>query len=152
MCRRRFALSCVAVSSFSQRLMTQVPALLPPVSIASFNVIAAAGATVNRAAAVPPAKQRVSVKNENPVNSKRARHLLAGCRECGYCHSRGCDKCGGTGWFGKPWGESWMSAIKTHMGIQGRFLFLSQVRQFLIANPPFKTSDVYPRKPKNITG
>ena len=128
-----------------------IPALPPPATIVPVNVIAAADATAN-GAAVPPAKQRVSVKNENPVNSKRARHLLAGCRECGDCHGRGCDKCGGTGWFGKPWGESWMSAIKTHMGIKGRFLFLSQVRQFLIANPSFKTSDVYPRKPKNITG
>lgn len=88
---------------------------------------------------------------ENPVNSERARHLLADCKECKACNGNGCKACGHTGWTGKPWGRSRMSAIKKRMeevsGEKvGRLIFLSKVRDFLRDNPGFKESDVYHRK------
>ena len=88
---------------------------------------------------------------ENPVNSKRARHLLADCRECGACAGRGCAACAESGWLGKPWGETLMCAIKKKMGADrgvklGRLIFLSEVREFLKHNPGFKAEDAYPRK------
>ena len=80
-------------------------------------------------------------RNENPVNSLRARYLLANCQECVDCVGSECKRCGGTSWVGQPWSVSRLSAIKRLMGIKGRYLFLSQVRQFLLAHLAFKLSD-----------
>lgn len=61
----------------------------------------------------------MSISEENPVNSKRAREVLG-------------------------WGETMMSAIKKAMGIKGRYFFLSDVRKFIRDHPDFKVRDAYP--------
>jgi hypothetical protein len=63
----------------------------------------------------------MSIADENPVSTARARAEL------------GC-------------GETRMSAIKRAMGITGRYVFMSDVRKFLRANPNFQIRDAYPRK------
>jgi hypothetical protein len=88
---------------------------------------------------------------ENPVGSDRARHLLAGCKECRPCVGVDCRLCGGTGWIGKAWGRTRMAAIKRGMEDEsgkkiGRLFFLSDVRKFIRTNSNFKISDVYRRK------
>jgi hypothetical protein len=52
-----------------------------------------------------------------PVNSDQARHLLGGV---------------------KPWSRSYMSAIKSSMGIRSRYFMVSDVKAFLASHPDFK--------------
>jgi hypothetical protein len=67
------------------------------------------------------------IATENPVNATVAAQLL--------------------GQPGKPWGSTRMSAIKRAMGITGRYLFVSEVRQWLHENTDFRERHIYPRNP-----
>lgn len=60
---------------------------------------------------------------ENPVDSKTARVEL--------------------GKPGKPWGRSYMSAIRKLMGIKSRRFFLSDVRAWLRKHPDFRERDAW---------
>ena len=53
-----------------------------------------------------------------PVNCDQARRILGGAR---------------------PWSRSYMSAIKSAMGIRSRYFLVSDVKQFLRDNPDFKS-------------
>ena len=87
---------------------------------------------------------------ENQVNAEQARYLLAGCSRCKACGERGCEKCGETGWIGKPWGRTRVSALKRQMGIsEVRYFFLSASLNYLRKNPTFSETEVYKRKIKS---
>ena len=90
---------------------------------------------------------------ETQVNAEQARHLLAGCKQCDQCGGHGhtagrdCKKCAATGWLGKPWGRTRLSAIKNAMGIsEVRYFFLSEALKFLRANPTFSQAQIYKKK------
>ena len=88
------------------------------------------------------------MSTETQVNAEQARHLLAGCKRCGECGGHGCARCRETGWIGKPWGRTRMSALKNQMGLsEVRYFFLSSALEYLRAHPDFSESQVYKKKP-----
>lgn len=99
------------------------------------------------------------MKDELPVNSERARHILGGSRPCAKCVTPGnpdCDECGGLALVATPWGRTRMSALRRAMGLTqknssgratgGRYFLISQVRKFLRDNPTWTETQVYPSR------
>lgn len=101
---------------------------------------------LNRWTALHRSKSKLLLKgvkmSENPVNSEQARYELGSKIQCPACNTIGrnqCITCGGSGVIVKPWSRTYMWAVKKAMGIEGRLLYVSDVRKFVKNTPNFNS-------------
>lgn len=92
------------------------------------------------------------------VNAEQARYLMAGCKTHQPCAGRGCRKCGQSGFVGKPWGKTRISALKFSAGVTKRdgagkatgpkYFFLARLEKYLEEHPYWSEAEVYKPKEK----